>query len=132
MVKDNRNMRIPSDSEKHLRVISSKGSTPHEDRESSSVGSDSGGKVAKRERFIAVDRRIFSYDLTAAEVLVFAYVDQFQGAKVCFATNETIAKDLNLCIRQVQRCLKKLKSKKLIRAFYEGKKRLLKTYLNTR
>jgi len=125
-------MRISSDSEKHLRVISSKGSTTHEDRESSSVGSESGGKVAKRQRFIAVDRRIFSHDLTAAEVLVFAYVDQFQGAKVCFATNETIGKDLNLCIRQVQRCLKKLKSKKLIRAFYEGKKRLLKTYLNTR
>jgi hypothetical protein len=86
MVKDGRDMRIPSDSEKHLRVISSKGPATHEDRESSSVGSDSGGKVAKRERFIAVDRRIFSYDLTAAEVLTFAYVDQFQGAKVCFAS----------------------------------------------
>ena len=125
-------MRISSDSEKHLRIVDKTGDATHTDRQSEKVESGGSGKVAKRERFIAIDRRIFSYDLTAAEVLVFAYVDQFQGAKVCFATNETIAKDLNLCIRQVQRCLKKLKSKKLIRAFYEGKKRLLKTYLNTR
>ena len=132
MAEDKRAMRIPSDSEKHLRIVDKTRDATHSDRKSKTVESGGSGKVAKRERFIAVDRRIFSYDLSAAEVLVFAYVDQFQGAKVCFATNETIGKDLNLCIRQVQRCLKKLKSKKLIRAFYEGKKRLLKTYLNTR
>ena len=125
-------MRIPVDSQKHLRVVDKKGDAKHPNRKSKEVESRGSGKVAKRKRFIAVDRRIFDHDLTSAEVLVFAYVDQFQGVQVCFATNETIAKDLNLCIRQVQRCLKKLKSKKLIRAFYEGKKRLLKTYLNTR
>ena len=125
-------MRIPSNSEKHLRVISSKGPATHEDRESSSVGSEGSRKVAKRERFIAIDKRIFAYNLTPGEILVFAYVDQFQGAQVCFATNETISKELGMCVRQVQRYLVRLKKKKLIRAFYEGKKRLLKTYLNTR
>ena len=125
-------MRIPSDSEKHLRIISSQGATAHKDREGEKVGSKGSRKVAKRERFIAIDKRIFAYKLTPGEILVFAYIDQFQGAQVCFATNETISKELGICVRQVQRYLVRLKKKKLIRAFYEGKKRLLKTYLNSR
>jgi DNA-binding transcriptional ArsR family regulator len=132
MVKDGRDMRIPSDSEKHLRVISSKGPATHENRESSSVGSDSGGKVAKGERFLKIDKRLLTLGLNPSEILTFAYVDQFRGAKVCFASNETIGKEIGMSDRQVRRNLAKLKKQRLVRAFYEGKTRFLKTYLNTR
>jgi hypothetical protein len=125
-------MRISVNSEKHLRIVDPSGDAPHPDRESETVGSERSRKVAKRERFIAIDKRIFTHGLTPGEILVFAYIDQFQGAQVCFATNETIAKEVGIGVRQVQRYLLRLKKKRLIKAFYEGKKRLMKTYLNAR
>jgi len=125
-------MRIPGDSEKHLRIVDKTRDATHTDRKSEAVESRRSGEVASRERFLKVDKRLLSLELNPSEILTFAYVDQFRGAKVCFATNETIGKEIGICERQVRRNLAKLKKQRLVRAFYEGKTRFLKTYLNTR
>jgi hypothetical protein len=132
MAKDKGTMRIPGDSEKHLRIVDKTRDATHPDRKSETVESRGSGEVASRERFLKVDKRLFALDLNPSEILTFAYVDQFRGAKVCFASNETIGKEIGLCERQVRRNLAKLKKQRLVRAFYEGKTRFLKTYLNTR
>ena len=132
MAEDKRVMRIPSDSEKHLRIVDKTGDAAHSDRKSETVESRGSGEVASRERFLKIDKRLLSLELNPSEILTFAYVDQFRGAKVCFATNETIGKEIGICERQVRRNLAKLKKQRLVRAFYEGKTRFLKTYLNAR
>ena len=125
-------MRISVDSEKHLRIVDTEGDASHKDRQSEAVEPGGGRGVAKKQPFLKVDKRLLALNLSPSEVLTFAYVDQFQGAKVCFATNETIGKELGICERQVRRNLAKLKKLRLVRAFYEGKSRFLKTYLNSR
>jgi len=132
MVKDKRAMRIPGDSEKHLRIVNKTGDAKHPDRKSEEVESGGSGKVAKGERFLKIDKRLLTLGLNPSEILTFAYVDQFRGAKVCFASNETIGKEIGMSDRQVRRNLAKLKKQRLVRAFYEGKTRFLKTYLNAR